>query len=83
MIIRTKKDLIDEISIGGTFDFKPANKLRALEKVLHNVKLSAESLQEVFEIFFGALLYCRTNDFKVQQILNSYGPNADKKIKPK
>ena len=52
MDIRTKKELIDRISISGELSFQPANRLRGLEKLLRNVELSEGSLKETVEAFY-------------------------------
>jgi lipoate---protein ligase len=50
--VRTRNDLIDQISFSGDFEFQPASKLRGLENALHNVPLEEEGLREVLEAFF-------------------------------
>jgi lipoate-protein ligase A len=52
LVIRTKRKRIDQISIKGDFEIRPANKLKGLENVLRNVEISKEALTEVLEAFY-------------------------------
>jgi len=52
LVIRTKGKRIDAISIKGDIVIRPAYKLKALEKLLHNVEITEESLSEIVMAFY-------------------------------